>query len=69
MRGIVEEKRLAEVCVCVIFILSVFVFFTSSAHKFHSLLHSCGKAFDLIDDDDSGYITKSVSFPFCDLYT
>lgn len=23
-----------------------------------------GKAFDLIDDDDSGFITKSVSVPF-----
>jgi hypothetical protein len=27
------------------------------------------KAFDLIDDDDSGYITKSVSFPLCILHT
>jgi hypothetical protein len=32
--------------------------------SFHSLLHFWGKAFDLIDDDDSGFITKSVSVPF-----
>ena len=50
------------VCVCVCYLFCQFLF---SLHRrlTNSILSftSGWKAFDLIDDDDSGYITKSVS--------
>lgn len=59
MRGKVEEKRLAEVGVLILFeIFYRYRVFLSKGDLY--TLHLL-KAFDFIDDDDSGFISKEVS--------
>jgi hypothetical protein len=56
MRGKVEEKRLAEVREYLTNFMYTFVFMSNRL-----ALASLLKAFDFIDDDDSGFISKEVS--------